>query len=268
MVRSASQAGRQWPGRREIIDSPWGPRFAAHSTLRVRNLIWGRVRLKLTDLNFIWPERLSTGNYEVGRAVESPGWQLVKNSSDRPVILLTLHFGPCYILQEWLRAQGIPDASVAGKGIYETLGYRRKFWRIRDQAMGLSHVPDLFETGNTWPMRDHLTAGRVLLVDVDSGRSRHTAEPSIDGFGLRMGTSLLALAYMTGAILIPCLITAEPVFGFAVHFGEPLEAPDRADKTAMNACCERIMKAYLPILTEHPEAIPDSLLNCLTAALA
>ena len=113
-------------------------------------------------------------------------------------------------------------------------------------------------------MQDHLEAGRVLLIDMHSGRSRHTVNPSIDGIGLRMSTGPMTLAHITGAILIPCLITAEPYFRFSVHFGEPIEAPDRTDIAAVEDCAQRILSHYLPILADHPEEITFALLRNLT----
>jgi hypothetical protein len=179
------------------------------------------------------------------------------------VILLSLHFGPELILLNWLRSRGLPAAMVGGKGAKNSLAYRDFFRQCRDRAAGLEEIPNLIESGCIGAMYDHLAANRILIMDVDGAWGRHLAIPEVDGCGLITSTGPLKLAALTGAVVLPCLITSASFFGFTIHLGEPIPEVVSADDHQHTAACEHVLREFLPVLSAALEECTYTLLGRL-----
>ncbi len=67
-----------------------------------------------------------------------------------------------------------------------------------------------------------------------------------------MTTGPLRLATATGALVMPCLITAGPRMSFTVHLGEPV--PDALVDDAENhrAACAHLLREFLAVVGQHP----------------
>jgi lauroyl/myristoyl acyltransferase len=181
----------------------------------------------------------------------------------RPVILLSLHFGPPFLLTTLLRAQGLPAAIVAFSGMTSSTAYRRWFEKGPDRAAGLENVSRIIETGCIGEMYDHLAANRILIIDIDAGGGRHLATPHADGCGFIMSTGALKLAALTNAIVLPCLVTSAPFFGWTIHLGEPIPAISSGDEEQRMAACKHVLREFLPVLRNAPEECSSHLLERL-----
>jgi hypothetical protein len=243
-LRAAWQVGRHWPAPGQLLDSPLGLK-AAPGWLR---LLRRRAQLKLSDLAYVWGDRLAAPRW--GHCPARDRLTLLETRT-HPVVLLSLHSGPAYMLVNWLRARGIPAAMVGGRGAKATVAADRAYFTARrDRAAGLEGVSQLFETGDIWAIRDHLAANRVLIIDVDSGGDRRRAVPVVDGCGLVMSTGPLTLAAMTGAIVMTALVTSAPLFRLRVHLGEPV-----TDLRVPVAACEHALREYLAVMRSAPEEV-------------
>ena len=263
MLRSCWELG---PGRTRLADFrklAGPPLLPPGESLTLRRLLLGRTRLNLAKLLFLWPEKLATSRGISCRVVGGDRLAAIE-AAGGPAVLLTLHFGPMSLLLNWLRARGYPAAMVAVKGRRQDLSwFRRYLARRRDAPVGLETLPSLIEVGQVWEMRGHLDARGLLLVAVDGGHGRHAASPVADGLALAMNTGALKLAAMTGAPVIPCLIRSGPRFSLILHLGEPLPAAEVADKARYGDACDRLYRAFLPVLAAAPEECSYELLAAL-----
>jgi len=243
---------RYWPHLEELRPLPAGLRPSSGKKKRFWSLWCRRAQLKLTDLSFVWADRFGSPRWRWCRFQGAERLQL-RGSGVRPVILVSLHFGPMRILGNWLRARGLPAVTAATVGTNNFTASRRYFHRLRDRVGGLGELPNLIETGHVGDMVDHLQAGKILIITADAGEGRHLTCPWVDGCGLVMHTGFLHLAALTGAVVFPCLITSAPFFGFTIHLGEPVPDSDPGSKDGHAAACEHILREFLPVLANAPE---------------
>jgi hypothetical protein len=254
------QGHRYWPSFKRLRKSPLGLRIRRRGELRFGQLLQRRTQVKLTNLLFLWADRMKSPRFCPCRC-DAAERLAILDSRTRPVILLTLHFGPEFVLVSWLRSRGLPAAMVGGEGMKPVAAGRSLFVKDRDRLAGLEGIPTVIEAGCIGEMYDHLAANRILIIDVDGAWGRHLATPEMDGLGLIMHTGSLKLAAMTGAVVMPCLITSAPFFGFTVHLGEPIPEALITNQRQHKMACEHAFRAFLPVLEQAPEECTARLLD-------
>ncbi len=206
--------------------------------------------MTLARLMYLWPDRLARGRWK-GRCRCVNLERVERNHAlGRPIILATLHFGPAVLLGHWLRARGLPAA-----GLRDTRSTTRPLhWRYIDRlsaVTGRSDGPSVFDRTELRSVHDHLRAGKILLMTAEGRHYRHLRLYR-EGLAFDMATGLFRLAAATGAIVIPCLITAGPRMTLTIHLGEPV--PDELVIRAHlhRAGCDHLLGEFLPVIGRHP----------------
>jgi lauroyl/myristoyl acyltransferase len=207
-------------------------------------------RINLARLLCLWPERLCRGRW--AERCRSVGLERLKQAqaSGRPVALAFLHFGPMILLCHWLRAQNLPAAALRTRPSAE----RPLYWKYIDRLSAPSHAPDLQSVIGRAELRRakaHLRAGRILAITVEGRHERHLRLVR-DGFAFDMATGILRLAAATGAVVMPCLLTAGPRMSFTAHFGDPVPDELVVDTNRHPAACEHLLREFLAVVGRHP----------------
>jgi len=171
----------------------------------------------------MWPDRLKEKRWSRRCRIEGGDNLVGCKAGNRGAVLASIHFGPVETLPYWLRSQGITATTMRTRPPLELK-------QVTDYQYSLSPPPDvpvfiMAEDLTPFPRLFHfrkiLGPGRCLLIMVDPVRGRMMDVP-FEGGHFRMATGAIRLAAMTGADLIPCLITETETWQFVVHFGKPV----------------------------------------------
>ena len=172
----------------------------------------------------------------------------------RPVIFTFIHTGPFGLLCYWLRAQGIPVASLAG-GLPLIVNNRHylKIISIGNKRFGLENIPYVFQRHSA--LRESirfLTPGHALLMALDGGRPGEESERcEAGGFPILLRQGAVRLAAQTNAILIPISVRRTSLCRFEIHFRAPVpdELIDKHDPIKAN---QHIISDLWPDIADHP----------------
>ncbi len=209
-----------------------------------------RTHLTLARPMFLWPDRLSRGQWK--DRCRCVGLEQVERNYalGRPIILATLHYGPVVLLGHWLRARGLPAAWLRDR----LSAARPLYWRYIDKlsaVTGRSDGPSVFDRTELRSVHDHLRAGRILLMTAEGRHHRHIRVHR-EGLAFEMSTGPFRLAAATGAIVIPCLIAAGPRMTFTIHVGKPVSDNLLIGAHLHRAGCDHLLIEFLPVVGRHP----------------
>jgi len=176
-----------------------------------------------SQLFYMWPDRLSNPRW-LGRCRFEGDRRLLEVVEDDPgIVLASVHFGPFEILPYWLRAYGIPTTSVRAdppEALHSLTSYQYSLSPPADVPVFI-FARDLSPFPRFSHFRKILGPGRRLLVMVDPDRGVMADIPFEDRL-FHMATGAIRLAQMTGARLIPCMITENSTWKFTIHIGTPV----------------------------------------------
>jgi len=196
-----------------------------------------------------FPDRLGRPEWRSCCRLEGLEHLRAARQAGRPVVLAFFHFGPIYIMRQWVRAHGFPAAVfVAGE-----LEARNRLLRFRDRLTPFPEVPVIFYPRELRALTKFLAGGNILLIAVDMPVGRQTTAETDDGWELNMNSGAARLANRAGADLIPVSIVTEGPWRFRMKFGQPIagkEIPTGDDQTAAN---NRLLQAVLPDFKSYPE---------------
>lgn len=223
----------------------------------VRRLWRERARLHLTKLLCLWPNRL-----EQPRWKDRCHWIGLQHfeqlrEQGHPIILAVLHFGPLIVLHYGLRSRGIPLATLFQWS--SPPPQLRYLDRINDPAGRNDGLPHFFRLAKLREVYHFLKSGRVLMMAVDGRRGHHFLLNG-NGFRIAMSTGMRRIAIRTGAIIIPCSITAERHMGFTVRFGAAVFPELVQDHSRHREACEHLLREFLPVLQSRPEQCSELLM--------
>jgi lauroyl/myristoyl acyltransferase len=213
----------------------------------------GRSAVYTTRMLSFWPERLREDRWR--RRCEFLGIEHLDAAlaTGRPVILATLHYGDLTMLYHWLRSRGLAAAFMAARRRKREPEFRRRLDALADQANGLEGVPHLVYRDELWDARDFLDRpGRVLAMAVDGNTSRDVAVTG-PGYAIRVAPGALRLATITGATILPCLISSPGCLRSTIRFGRPVPDEDVTDRERHPAACEHIVRELIPWIAAKPE---------------
>jgi len=201
-----------------------------------------------TYLEF-FPEQLGTPKWRHRLQFEGIQYLETARRQKRPVILAFCHFGPYSLLRYWLRAAGIPAATLV-KGESKN---RTALRRMKDRFAPFPDVPTAFHRDDE--LRDaveFLAAGNVLLTAVDIMSGKKVELFVEEHWNLWMATGPLRMAMRQNAEMIPCTIIDQGNWHFQIRLGPPVPAPliSSGDATLVG---QHLLDAMLPIWREHPE---------------
>jgi lauroyl/myristoyl acyltransferase len=211
----------------------------------------------------MWPDRLTNSRWLERCRFEGDRSLLEPSEDDRGIVLASVHFGPFEILPYWLRAYGIPATSVRAdppKALRSLTDYQYSLSPPADIPLFI-FASDLTPFPRFSHIRQILGPGRRLLVMVDPNRGVMADVPFQDRI-FRMATGATRLAQMTGARLIPCMITEDRSWRFTVHIGTP--APQEWVERAadMQQIGTHLLGEFSKVITRYPEQCK---MRCLRA---
>jgi lauroyl/myristoyl acyltransferase len=220
---------------------------------RWRYILRHSLGLYHSQLFYMWPDRLSSPRWLSRCRFEGDRKLLELSEDDRGIVLASLHFGPFEILPYWLRAYGIPTTSVRAdppEALQSLTNYQYSLSPPADIpvfvfASELSPLPRFSH------IRKILGPGRRLLVMVDPNRGVMADVPFEDRL-FHMATGAIRLAQMTGAKLIPCMITEDSNWKFTIHIGAPVPQEWLGRSPDMQLIGAHLLGEFSKVVTRFP----------------
>ncbi len=206
-----------------------------------------------SQLFYMWPDRLTSPRWLSRCRFEGDRQLLELQEDDRGIVLASVHYGPFEILPYWLRAYGIPATTVRANPP-AALG------SLTDYQYSLSppaEVPVFVFASDLSPfprfshIRKILGPGRRLVVMVDPDRGVMADVPFEDRL-FHMATGAIRLAQMTGARLIPCMITEDSTWRFTIHIGEPVPSEWIGRSPDMQVIGTHLLNEFSKVVRRYP----------------
>jgi hypothetical protein len=179
--------------------------------------------------------------------------------SGRPVVLAFCHFGPFFLLRTWLRAAGIPAASLVG-GKSEN---RSKLMQRADRFAPFAEIPTAFSLERLKAAAKFLTAGNTLLIAMDDPAGKQMDLPFGTGWTFRMATGAVRLAIRHQAELIPCCIIDEGRWHFRIELGRPVPRKFLTAESEWRHAGKHLLDEMIPHFQAHPKQCGRNLILCL-----
>lgn len=205
---------------------------------------------------FLWPDQLPRARW-IRRCRLQGNFDLEEfRTPQRPIVFISMHFGPFELLAYWLRAHGIPVTTLVGRPISANLA---KLGSLSAPA----DVPLAVAVNDMRRIREAVgRKGRVLIFgDVDRGRQ---IQVPFEGHSFRMATGPIRIAAMTEAELIPCLIVEAVPWEFVIHFGSPVPQRYLGRHPNVGAAAQHLLKELSPVVNRYPGQTRHRFLSCIT----
>jgi lauroyl/myristoyl acyltransferase len=167
----------------------------------------------------------------------------------KPIVVLTVHTRSHVFLGPWLMAKGLGIGSVV---IDREAWLKPENVKARSDPRWEKYTANngAFLAGDTRQMIRYLQPGRVLALPADHQLGR-TAEGNWPGGRLRLAVGGLRIARMTGAAVVPMIVTDEGRWRFHVHVGKPLDEQMLATGDDEAAVCA-IARELMPSVVGRP----------------
>ena len=169
-----------------------------------------------------FPDRLAEPQWQSRCRIEGLDRWRAARQGRRPVVLAYCHFGPSFLLREWLRAAGLPVAVY----VREVIDRRTKAKWLKNRYALMPAVPTAIFRDQLRDVAAFLADGNVLLIAIDHESGRQIELPVGDDWKFRMATGAIRLAAHHQAVLIPCSIIDEGEWRFRLELGRPVPAGD------------------------------------------
>ena len=229
--------------------------FNPAGTIRVSRL--HRMNLYLNRTLQSFPDRLATPKWI--ERFRLAGIENIRpaQQAKRPIIFAFCHFGPFYLVRFWLRAAGIPAATlIGGKSENES-----PLKRIRDRRSPFPNIPTAFYRDQLRNVSEFLTAGNPLVMAIDFPAGRQIKVPVRDGWSFQMATGAIRLAIHHRAELVPCCIIEEGCWRFRIELGRPVPAENLATETDLIPAGKHLIDEMLVHFENHPDQCPQHLID-------
>jgi lauroyl/myristoyl acyltransferase len=256
VIWNATERGKQHEVRVDWyrFPAPWRPN-------RLRYTLTQNLALTHSRFVYLWTDRLHQkrwlkhchfrGHYDLQAFRESP----------RPIIFVTLHFGPLQVLPVWLRAQNIPVTMLVGPA-EPRQRLRQRFSRMSEPA----NIPLLLPVGEICHIRSFLGPHRRLLISMDVNRGKQVVVEH-SGYSFRLASGALRMAAVSGADVVPCLITFEKgAWNIGVHFGAPVPREYLGRTPDIEAAASHLIGEFLPVVTSYPHLMSPRFLRSITSS--
>lgn len=215
-------------------------------------------------LVYTWPDRLTKPSWKSRCQWRGDCDLAALRESERPVIFVTLHFGPFETLPYWLRAFGLPVTALVGRP-----APRQRLKNIQYSLSPPANIPLVVPVTDQRRLRRTMEHARHLLVYMDVNRGKQITAP----FGehiLRLATGAIRLAMMRDALLVPCLIVSSGPWRYTIYC-QPSpgcsESPEGAGEVSKIAA--QLAGLFLPIVSRFPaQCSPRLLASILPRAKA
>jgi hypothetical protein len=181
----------------------------------------------------------------------------------RPVVLAFCHFGPFFLLRNWLRAAGFPVAAL----VRGNKASRSPLRRQKDRVSIFSEIPTAFHLDQLRAADEFLDAGHLLMVAIDTATGRQISVPAGGGWTFQMATGAMRLAIRHRAELMPCSIVDEGRWRFQIELGRPVPAECLVSEDDLVPAGKHLLDEFLPRFRNHPEHCSNQLIQCFRPPL-
>lgn len=202
-----------------------------------------------------FPDRLREPRWRSRFTVE--GFDgLQKLARERPVVVITLHTLSCHVLPAWMRSLGIQVGAVsAGQGWQQPDVVRRA------QLGQPGTARPSFTGGESRALLRHLNAGHSLILYSDYAVG-HTVTVPWHGTDITLDAGGFRLAALTGAAVVPVLITSAGRWRWRVRVGMPL--PDDAVHARDHArAVQYVIDELMPVVATVPQQADNALIDAV-----
>lgn len=257
---AAAAWGLTEAGKQRMALALW-PRFPeAWRPDRARFLLRQSLGLNHARFLYLWPDRLPSYRW-IKRCHLEGNFNLTQAQQlNRPIVFVSLHFGPFETLPVWLRAHGIAVTVLVGRPPPRRA---HKLYLMSPPA----DVPLVVSVNEMYRIRQFLRPGQRLLILIDVDRGKQIQVP-FDNHSFRMSTGAIRLAAMTNAEMIPCLMVERDTWDFAIHFGSPVPQRYLGRSPDMKAAATHLLNELLQVVTRYPSQCGHRLLSCITPMTA
>jgi lauroyl/myristoyl acyltransferase len=201
----------------------------------------------------LWPERFVTQAWRRRFVVTGLERVLDCQAARRPVVLAVIHAHHWNLIQMFLRAHGVPVASLTHAP--QSSENRRLIHRSVDRRSPLAGVPHSFHRAKLRSAYAFLRDGKCLLVACDVSTKDAVTLPWALGT-MRINVGPYRLAALAEAGVIPAVCWQEKPWRFHLSFGEPASAPARSsDIVAFEPLAKHCLAIWRPLLERHPEQV-------------
>ncbi|MGI8890852.1 MAG: hypothetical protein ACR2G0_08750 [Chthoniobacterales bacterium] len=209
---------------------------------------------------YLFPDRLAEDRWLKRCHLTGPCDPFQLRDQARRIVFASLHFGPFETLPYWLRAQGLPVTTLVGREAPRRVLKQRQY--SLSPPAGLPVVLPVTEKGG---VRQAVKDLQHLLVLMDVNRGRQI-EVSYESLIFRLATGVMRIAAMTGAHLVPCLVTALPEWELAIHFGTPVPQSYLRPEPDLQGAALHLLRELLPVARQNRGQYGHRLLSCIRAA--
>jgi hypothetical protein len=211
----------------------------------------------LNHLLHHFPDRLASAEWQSRcRITGLEHWRKARQNG-RPVVLAYCHFGPSFLLREWLRAAGLPAAPL----VRGSSADRTKAKWLKNRYALLPDVPTAFFWDQLRELSRFLADGNVLLIAIDHESGRQIELPVDGDWMFRMATGAIRLAARHRAELIPCSIIDEGVWRYRIELGRPVGGNDLIGEAHWPAAGKQLLQELLAHFRIQPSQCTKKLVE-------
>ena len=216
-----------------------------------------RMRDYLNEPLEYFPERLADTKWLNHCRIEGLDYLLRARQNGRPVVLAFSHFGAYRLAKYWLRAAGIPVATmIVGKRENRTT-----VERLEDELCPFPGSPTSFYQDQLREANEFLAAGNLLLIAFDNATGKQMSVPVCEGWTYQMATGAVRLAIRHRAELVPCAVIDEGRWRFRIIIGSPVPAEFLAGGVDWIHAGRHLLNELLPVFQEHPGQCSNQLIK-------
>jgi lauroyl/myristoyl acyltransferase len=204
----------------------------------------------------LWPDRFMMPRWRRRFTVTGLDPLLACRAEGRPVVLAIIHFHHMNVLRLFLRAHGLPVASLTfGPGVTTV---RRSINSAVDHGTPLADTPHKFPLEQLRSAYAFLRSGNCLLIACDKPSDDTITLPTDLGtIGIHLGP--FRLAAMTNAVVIPAIAWQQRPWRFHVAIGEPARPPAHSsDRSAFQPIAKHCLTTWQAVIRDYPEQLTPS----------
>jgi lauroyl/myristoyl acyltransferase len=209
------------------------------------------------------PDRLSSPCWAKRYRFEGLAKLQTAVSTDRPIILATLHFGIPELLRYFLSHKGIDSSLMvimpkAKNDFWAPMHYHNYYEKAYQDSFLNSRrsgrpLPPCLGNREMGSIVEYLLESNVLLMAVDGGPKENRVDVSYPGGTISIAPGGIEMARMTNAVIFPCVIVEEAPWKFCVKIGEQIDASDSEAFQDNASIAHKLVTFFWPIVSSHPE---------------
>ncbi len=183
-------------------------------------------------------------------------------SAERPIVILTVHTTSMIVLGGWLMSRGLGVGTVIVDPRVWARSEQAKRSRLLGRRWANVKESQSFLRGDARAMVRYLKPGRCMFLPADHVRGR-VVEGSWAGGRLRLANGAFRLARMTGAAVVPVIVTDAGRWKHSIQICEPvpqmlIDTDD--DVAAANHVAAQLMPIALGRPTEAAVTLIEAVL--------